>query len=122
MKLTPLKGNIFAQLETGERISRTGIVILDDNGKEQGIRPRWAKVWLVADDIKDVAPGQYILVEHGRWTKTITIKDDDGSETKFQKIDPNGILCVSNELPGDLDLRAAEDYSSSVRAEDFGAR
>lgn len=122
MKLTPLKGNIFAQLESGERVSKSGIVILDDNGKEQGIRPRWAKVWLVAEDIKDIAPGQYILVEHGRWTKTITFKDDTGTETKFQKIDPNAILCVSDELPRDLDLRTAEDYSSTVRAEDFGAR
>lgn len=107
MKVKPLSGNIFAVLQLGERVSSGGIVLMDDNGKESGIRPRWAKVWMVADDITDVKPGQWILCEHGRWTMRITIKRDDGSDFQFVKIDPNGIIGVQDECPNavpDVDL------------------
>ena len=107
MKLRPLPGNIFAVLQLGERVSTGGIVLMDDNGKDSGIRPRWAKVWMVADDIVDVKPGQWILCEHGRWTMRISIKRDDGSEFQFVKVDPNGIMGVQDDLPDavvDVDL------------------
>jgi len=101
LNIRPLKKNIFAVLEMGER--RIGSIILrDDNGKDHGIRPRWAKVWKVSEDIDYVKTGQWILVEHGRWTLAISVKKDDGSEFKFNKIDPNGIMCVSDEQPEDV--------------------
>ena len=45
---------------------------------------------------------QWILVEHGRWSMTITLHDADGKEFKFQKIDPNGVMCVSDSQPEDV--------------------
>lgn len=123
MKLRPLPGNIFGILELGERKTASGIVLRDDNGKSEGIRPRWAKVWMIADDITDIKPGQWILCEHGRWTMRITIKDDEGKDFQFVKIDPNGILCVQDEEPTDLQFGTAIDVGgSNHRAEDFGAR
>jgi hypothetical protein len=101
LKLRPLPKNIFAVIEMGER-KIGSIVIRDDNGRDHGIRARWAKVWRVAEDIDYVKPGQWILVEHGRWSMTITTKDDHSNEFKFQKIDPNGIMCVSDEQPEDV--------------------
>lgn len=125
MKLRPLKGNIFAQLQVGERVTKSGIVLRDDNGKMEGIRPRWGKVWQVADDITYIKPGQWILVEHGRWTMAITIKDDLGNDFKFSKIDPNGILCVQDEAPEE-DIQIGDSFDSTPssvhKAEDFGAR
>ena len=36
----PLKGKMVAKLvDKGERVTQDGIIILDDDGKEQGIRP-----------------------------------------------------------------------------------
>lgn len=124
MKIKPLPGNIFAVMQVGERVSQGGIILKDDNGKMEGIRPRWAKVWKVAEDITDVQPGQWILCEHGRWTLAITIKDDSGEEFKFSKIDPNGILCVQDEEPLDQQIGDSFDTGPGVqhRAEDFGAR
>lgn len=123
MKVKPLPGNIFAVLEQGERVSRGGIVLKDDNGKMEGIRPRWGKVWQVAEDITDVKADDWILVEHGRWTMTIEIKQDDGEKFKFQKIDPNGILMVSDYKPDDLMFGDSFDASAPAhRPEDFGAR
>ena len=123
MKVRPLPGNIFAVLEQGERVTKSGIVLKDDNGKMEGIRPRWGRVWQVSDDITDVKPEDWILVEHGRWTMTIEIKDDAGEIFKFQKIDPECILMVSDHKPDDLMFGDSFDASSPAhRPEDFGAR
>lgn len=123
MKVRPLPGNIFAVLEQGERTTKSGIVLKDDNGKMEGIRPRWGRVWQVSDDITDVKPEDWILVEHGRWTMSIEIKDDAGEIFKFQKIDPEGILMVSDQKPDDLMFGEGFDASAPAhRAEDFGAR
>jgi len=123
MKIKPLPGNIFAVLEQGERTTSSGIILKDDNGKLEGIRPRWGKVWQVADDITDVKVDDWILCEHGRWTMTIEVKDDNGEVFKFQKIDPEGILIVSDYRPNDLMFGESFDTSSPAhRPEDFGAR
>lgn len=123
MNIKPLPGNIFAILEQGERVSKGGIVLKDDNGKMEGIRPRWGKVWKVSEDITDVKVDDWILCEHGRWTMTIEIKDDNGEKFKFQKIDPNGILMVSDHKPNDLMFGEGFDSSAPAhRPEDFGAR
>lgn len=79
-----------------------GIILRDDNAKDHGIRARWAKVWRVAEDIDYIQPGQWILVEHGRWTMTISVRDNLDQEFQFHKIDPNGIMCVSDEQPEDV--------------------
>jgi hypothetical protein len=124
MKVKPLPGNIFAVLQLGERVTQGGIVLRDDNGKDEGIRPRWAQVWQVADDITDVAPGQWILCEHGRWTMRITIKDDAGEPFQFVKVDPNGILGVQDEEPSDtiFGTKTGVGDTGQARPEDFGAR
>ena len=122
MIIHPLSGNIFAVLQLGERVSQGGIVLMDDNGKNSGIRPRWAKIWKVADDVTDVKPGQWALCEHGRWTMRIKIKDENNQDFEFVKLDPNGILAVQDEEPQDQQIGDTFDTSTSVRPEDFGAR
>lgn len=124
MNIIPLKGNIFAVLQLGERVTSGGIVLMDDNGKMEGIRPRWAKIWKVADDVTDVKPGQWALCEHGRWTMRIRIKDENGDDFEFVKLDPNGILAVQDEDPVDQQIGDSIDSGPGVRhrPEDFGAR
>ena len=119
--IKPLPGNIFAVLQLGERTTTGGIMLMDDNGKESGIRPRWAKVWKVAEDIDYFEPGQWVLCEHGRWTMRITVKDDNGEDFQFVKVDPNGIMMVSDEEPRDHLVGTSTSYSSDIRPEDFGA-
>jgi len=44
MKVKALKGKVLVtDLERGSRVLR-GIILPDDNGKSEGIRPRWGKV------------------------------------------------------------------------------
>jgi co-chaperonin GroES (HSP10) len=101
MIVKPLPNVIFAQMQNGERVTTSGIVLTDDNGKSHGIRPRWGKVTHVGENIDNLQVGQWILVEHGRWTMTIEIRQEDGSLFKFQKIDPNGIIGVQDDAPDD---------------------
>ena len=57
-----------------------GIFLLGDDGKQRGLRPRWALVYEVGPEQKDVQKGQWILVEHGRWTRGIPFTDLDGEK------------------------------------------
>ena len=79
-----------------ERISRGGIIILNDDMKSSGIRPRWCQIYKLGPDYKgELVEGQYILVSHGRWTRGIDVEDESGKQT-LRRVDPNDILLVSD--------------------------
>lgn len=73
----------------------SGIVLLNDDGKGYGIRPRWGRVYAVGPEQKNVTVGQWIMVAHGRWTRGLKIEDESG-ELTLRKIDPKDILMVSD--------------------------
>ena len=87
---------LVTEMNFRERFSSGGIVIVGDDGKASGIRPRWGKVYAVGPEQTDIKVGQYILVSHGRWTRGINVEDDTGEFT-IRKIDNNDILLVSDE-------------------------
>ena len=76
-----------------ERFTSGGLVLLNDDGKSSGIRPRWGKIYAVGPDQKDFAVGQWIYVAHGRWTRGFKAEDETG-EITLRKIDPDEILLV----------------------------
>jgi hypothetical protein len=80
----------------------SGIILPGDDGKAAGIRPRWAQVFEVGPEQKDVTPGQWVCVAHGRWTRGLDIEDDHGPKT-IRRIDPKDILLVADERPGSDD-------------------
>ena len=97
--LEPMPDIILAKdMDNGDHVSKSGLIVLDDNGKDRGIRPRWATVYKVGENVTDVKPGDYILVEHGRWTHVIEV-ETNGETLKVQRIDPKGIWLVSDERP-----------------------
>ena len=72
-KLRPLRDNVIVvNFERGERTSSGGIIIADDNGKEHGIRARWAEVYAVGPEQKDVkvVTGFLCNTEGGHMGKT----------------------------------------------------
>ena len=96
-KVVALGNNILvSDMVFDERISTGGIIILNDDMKSSGIRPRWAKVYAIGPEQKDVKVGQYILVSHGRWSRGIDIEDEEGEKT-IRKVDPNDVLLVSDK-------------------------
>jgi len=100
MKIKALKGKVLvSDLERGIRMLN-GIIIPDDNGKSEGIRPRWGKVYSIGEGVQDTTPGQWILIENGRWTRMLTVKEDDGTEIQLWAVEwPESVLLVSDEPP-----------------------
>ena len=94
--LRPIKdGVILTNLERGERVSDSGIIIPNDDGKDTGIRTRWAQVYAVGDEQKDVKVGDWVLMQHGRWTTGADIKLKGRDAFRFWKADPKGMLGIS---------------------------
>lgn len=101
---------IVTDMMFDERITTGGIVLLNDNGKSLGIRPRWGRVYAVGPDQKDVQVGQWVCVAHGRWTRGLEVEDEHGEKT-LRRIDPNDILMVSDTEPQD------QTFSDAVHIE-----
>lgn len=101
-KITPIRNNILvSDMNFDERKSAGGIVLLSDDGKSEGVRHRWGKVWAIGPEQHEVKVGDWILLEHGRWSRGVTVELEDGSEVVIRRADPNAILMVTDEDPGD---------------------
>jgi co-chaperonin GroES (HSP10) len=98
----------------GEQVTSTGIIIKSDNGKSSGVKPRWGKVWAIGPEQSDVKVGEWILIEHGRWTRTIELEEEDGSITELRRVETNAIMMSADERPGDVDIRHTIGAGSNV--------
>jgi len=92
---------IVSDMQFDERQSAGGIVLLNDNGTDEGIRARWGYVRTVGPEQEDVSVGQWVLVDHGRWTRGVEIKDGTGEEMVIRRVDPKDVMMVSDEEPTD---------------------
>jgi co-chaperonin GroES (HSP10) len=110
--LTPLNDNVIVKEMSFEaRKLSSGILLLNDDAKTSGIRPRWAEVYAIGPAQQDVKPGQWVMVEHGRWSRGLEVEVDNETFT-IRRVDPNAIIFVSDEKP-DND----ETMSTAVHAE-----
>lgn len=101
-KIVPIRDHILVtDMNFEERKSAGGIILPSDDGKSEGIRHRWGRVWAVGPEQTEVKVGEWILVEHGRWTRGIIFVDDSGEEITIRRVDNAAILMVSDENPGD---------------------
>ena len=110
-QLHPLNDSVIvADMIFDERFTNSGIVLLNDNGKSSGIRPRWGQVYAVGPEQREVTVGQWVCVAHGRWTRGIEVEDETGKKT-LRRVDPNDLLIVSDEQPQD------ETFSAAIHVE-----
>jgi len=111
---------IVANMDFGEIVTSSGIVIRSDDGKAHGVKPRWGQVYKIGPLQKDVKEGQWVLIEHGRWTRKVKIHDGD-SEKEIQKVDVDCILAVSDERPNDayIGQEYANGSTATIRPDDF---
>ena len=106
-KIIPLRDMIIASdMEFGFETTQGGIVLLSDDGKTQGIHPRWCCVFAVGPEQKDVEVGQWICVEHGRWGRTIKYETSTGETLELRVIDPKAVMLVSDERPSGTEIRS----------------
>ena len=101
-KIIPLRDNILvSDMDFGFEKTKSGIVLMSDDGKTQGIHPRWGKVWAIGPDQKDIKIGEWVCVEHGRWTRTIEFETE--TETiDLRMVDPKSILMSAEEKPDSI--------------------
>lgn len=100
--LKPLKDKVFVtDINFDEEVTAAGIVLKSDNGKGEGVKPRWGRVWAVGPDQTDVKIGEWILMEHARWTREFQHEAEDGTITKLHMADLNAIMLVADEKPKD---------------------
>jgi co-chaperonin GroES (HSP10) len=114
------KDVLVIDMDMGEQKTAGGLVIQSDDGKAHGVKPRWAKVYRVGAEVDFVKEGQWILIEHGRWTRKIKIDDGDG-EKEFQKVETKSIIAVANQRPNDFYIGQEFSNGSSmdIKPEDF---
>ena len=91
---------LVADMNFGGRTLSSGLILLGDDLRSAGIRPRWAQVYAIGPKQKEIKVGDWILVSHGRWTRGVKIEDAQG-EVTIRRIDTNDILMVSEEQPSD---------------------
>ena len=111
---------IVCDMDFGEIKTASGIVLRSDDGQAHGVKPRWGRVYRVGPKQTEIKVGDWILIEHGRWTRKVKIRDDEG-EKEIQKVEVKSILMVSDERPKDAYIGQEYSNGSSVdiRPDDF---
>lgn len=94
-------GIIVTNMNFGQRKLASGIILHSDDGKSHGVHPRWAQVYAVGPEQEDVKVGQWIYIEHGRWTRKFELDKGEESVVQLWKVDPTGVLLISDEEPED---------------------
>lgn len=104
-KLSPIKNRVIvSDMHFGEQITKAGLIITDDNGSTRGIYPRWCKVHAKGPDNTDsYEVGDWILVEHGRWTRGIDVDEGNGERT-LRMVEAESIMGWSKDKPEDASI------------------
>jgi len=105
---------LVSDMQFEARVTSSGILLPNDNGKGTGIRPRWGRVFAVGPKQHDVVVGQWICVAHGRWTRGVDITQT-GEILTIRRIDPSDILLVSDDQPSDDTLSDAIHVDAKTR-------
>lgn len=101
--IRPLRDKIFVtDMEFGVERTKSGILVPGADGKVNGIMPRWGRVWAIGDEQTDIKVGEWVCVEHGRWSRTINLETETGDVIEVRMIDNNAIMLRADEKPSDV--------------------
>jgi hypothetical protein len=96
---------LVTDMHFGEQKTASGLIIKDDDGTTRGIYPRWAKVYDKGPKNNDLYNiGDWILVEHGRWTRSVALETDDNIDLEIRMIEAESILGYSAEKPSGIQI------------------
>ena len=106
--LKPVQNRVLvSHMHFGEQKTAGGLIIRSDDGETRGIYPRWGKVYSKGPkNIDDYKVGEWILIEHGRWTRGLKVDTEHDGEITFHMVDETGILAYSNDKQKDLRIGA----------------
>lgn len=117
-KITPIHDHVLVKdMSFGDQVTKSGIILSSDDGKVQGVKPRWSQVWAIGPEQTDVSVGDWVLVEHGRWTRGINVVDHNGiDEITIRRVESKSMMAISDHCPDDINLGT---YSMPNTAPDF---
>ena len=103
--LRPISNRVIvSNMYFGEQKTASGLILTSDDGDSRGIYPRWGQVHAKGPQNNDnYEIGDWVLVEHGRWTRGIDIDEGDGENT-LRMVEAESILLYSNEKPDDVQM------------------
>ena len=105
---------IVSDMYFGEQTTKSGLILRSDDGETRGIYPRWGRVHSLGPDNKDgYQVGEWVLVEHGRWTRGIKIDEGNG-EIELRMVEAESILAYSDEKPDGIQIGA--EYADGEHA------
>lgn len=99
-QIKPLKDRVFVKnMNFDAQVTKGGLYVPSSDGKEDGIVPRWGQVWAVGPEQTEVNIGDWVMIEHGRWTRGVEVEQADGSVLTVRMVDADAIMMVSDEEP-----------------------
>jgi len=103
-KVRPIHADVLiCDMYFGEMKTAGGLYIPSDDAKTHGVKPRWGRVYAKGpENNEDYQVGDWILVEHGRWTRKFKIEDENGDKLEIQKVELEAIIAYQKEKPNDL--------------------
>jgi co-chaperonin GroES (HSP10) len=105
---------LVTDMHFGEQKTKSGLIIKNDDGTTRGVYPRWGKVYDKGPKNKDdYSVGQWVLVEHGRWTRSFLI-DAGEEELEIRMVEAESVLAYSDEKPEGITLGA--EYADGEHA------
>ena len=115
-KLRPLRNTVLvSDMGFEEQTTASGIVIQSDDGKSHGVKPRWARVWAIGPEQVEVKLGEWIYIEHGRWTRGIKV-EENGEDIVIRRVDTDAILLQADEKPNDVYIAKGIEVQEAVEA------
>ena len=113
--LRPIGNRVLvSDMYFGEQKTKSGLILRDDDGTTRGIYPRWGKVYAKGPDNKDAYNvGDWVLVEHGRWTRGVVI-DNGNQELELRMVEAESVLGFSDEKPDEVNIGA--EYADGEHA------
>lgn len=121
--IIPLPNDIWVRkMDNGEGTYGKSKIIIANNDitSTSGIRPRWAEIWKVGEKVDYTKPGDWVLIDHGRWSYGRTITHEDNTTSYVQKADPNGIMIIADSEPEDKRTQCTGNNSDVKFREDSG--
>ena len=121
-KIKPIRDHVLVRdMNFGEQTTQSGIYIPSDDGKSEGIKPRWCQVFAVGSEQNEIKVNEWIFVEHGRWTRGVEVVDDEGNEFTIRRVETTAILLSADERPNTIEFGQFKtpEHGSIHRPEDF---
>lgn len=115
---------LVTHMHFGEMKTKGGLIVASDDGKSHGVKPRWGKVYSKGpNNFDDYNVGDWILVEHGRWTRGISLDLDNEETTEMRMVEAESVLAWQDEAPTDIAYWGEEigdmKNSDNIRPDDF---